>query len=257
MKRITIVVILTLFVTISQKALAWSSIEHDAITYIAECNLKSEAKKRIESYLGGHSIVYYASWMDHYRKTPEYIFSDTWHMSYVDEHFKYMDAPNKETYRCVPYLEEMIKKLENYKALNDSTVAVSLKFLIHMVADMHCPSHVAYINHPSFNVKYNGVDISYHSVWDYAMLRHIHSWSYTEYQQQLDRRSTEEKEQIIQGNPREWFEQTAKDCVVIYDWAKPGDNLGVDFMNTAHTLGENQILKAGYRLAYLLNKLFE
>ena len=257
MRRINILIIVALFVTISQKLFAWSSIEHDAITYIAECNLNPEAKKRIENYLGGRSIVYYASWMDHYRKTPDYNFSDTWHMSYVDENFKYIDAPNKETYKCVPYLEEMIKKLENYKALDDSTVAVSLKFLIHIVADMHCPSHVAYVNRPSFNVKYNGVDISYHSVWDYAMLRHANSWSYTEYQHQLNRCSVDEKKQIMQGNPREWFEQTAKDCIVIYDWAKPSENLGVDFMNKARFLGESQILKAGYRMAYLLNKLFE
>ena len=244
------------FVTISQELSAWSSIEHDAITCIAECHLTPLAKKRIESYLEGRSIVYYASWMDHIRKTPEYIFSDTWHMSYADENFKYIDAPNKETYRCLPAMEEIVKMLENYPSLNDSTVAVSLKFLIHLVADMHCPSHVAYTTNPSFNVKYNGADISYHSVWDYAMLRHAHSWSYTEYQQQLDRYSVEDINRIVQGTPRDWFEETARDCVIIYDWAKPGENLGVDFMNTARDLGESQIVKAGYRLASLLNKLF-
>ena len=153
MKRIIILSIVTFFVGKSQEMLAWSSLEHDAITFIAECNLKPEVKKRIESYLGGRSIVYYASWMDVVRKTPEYIFSDTWHMSYVDEDFKYIDAANKETYRCVPALEDVITKLENYQSLNDSTVAVSLKFLVHLVADMHCPSHVAYIHRPSYNVQ--------------------------------------------------------------------------------------------------------
>ena len=256
MKRI-IVITVVIFALISQDLLAWGGIEHDAITYIAECNLKPKVKKRIESYLDGRSIVYYASWMDHVRKTPEYIFSDTWHTSYADENFKYVDAPNKETHRCLPALEEAVKKLENYKSLNDSTVAVCLKFLIHLTADMHCPSHVAYVNRSSFGVKYNGVDISYHSVWDSQMLRHAHTWSYSEYQHQLDRCSVEEKKQIMQGTPRNWFEQTAKDCIVIYDWAKAGDNLGTDFMNKARLLGESQILKAGYRMAYLLNKLFE
>ena len=255
MKRIIFLAVAFLVVK-SQDMLAWSSIEHDAIVFIAECNLKPKAKKRIESYLGGRSIVYYAAWMDHVRKTPDFIFSDTWHMSYVDENLKYMDAANKETYRCVPALEDMIAKLNNYPSLNDSTVAVSLKFMIHLVADMHCPSHVAYVHRPSFNVKYNGVDISYHSVWDYAMLRHAHMWSYTEYQQQLDRSSAQEKKRIMQGTPRDWFEQTARDCIVIYDWAKPGENLGVDFMNKARNLGESQMVIAGYRLAYLLNKLF-
>ena len=106
-------------------------------------------------------------------------------------------------------------------------------------------------------VKYNGADISYHSVWDYTVLRHAHSWTYSEYQHQLDRSSLAEKKRIMQGTPTEWFEETARDCIVIYDWAKAGDNLGIDFMNQAYPLGHSQILKAGYRLAYLLNKLFE
>ena len=252
MKKFFLLIVVFLVVS-SQELLAWGSIEHDAICYIAECNLTPKAKKRIESYLGGRSIVYYASWMDLVRKTPEYIFSDTWHMDMVDENFKCVE--NKQ-YGGLPALEDIIKKLENYQSLDDSTVAVCLKLLIHLIADLHTPSHVAYANHPSFNVKSGGADISYHSVWDNVMMRQAHAWSYSEYQQQLDRCSAKEKSLIMQGTPREWFEQTARDCVVIYDWVKPGDQLGVDFMIKARPLGESQMLKAGYRLAYMLNKLF-
>jgi len=69
MKRI-ISITAVILASLSQDLLAWGGIEHDAITYIAECNLKPKVKKRIERYLDGHSIVYYASWMDHVRKTP-------------------------------------------------------------------------------------------------------------------------------------------------------------------------------------------
>ena len=256
MKKI-LVIIIPLMV-LSQKLSAWSRTEHDAIAYIAECNLKPEVKKRIESYLGGHSIVYFASWMDDYRKTPEFLFTDNWHMGTVDENFQSTEVVHSSRGDCVPALEEAIKKLENYKSLSDSIVALNIKYVIHLTGDMHCPVHINYATYRSFfNVNYNGTELSYHSVWDYAMLRHAHTWSYTEYQHQLDRCSAEDKKQIMQGTPREWFGQSAKDCVIIYEWAKAGDNLGVDFMNKAHVLGENQILKAGYRLAYLLNKLFE
>ena len=251
MKTKLIILTVAFFVSMAQELFAWGSTEHEAITFIAECNLNPKAKKRIESYLGGHSIVYYATWMDGVRKMPEYSFSDTWHMGVVDENFKCVEE------RCIPELEKIIEKLENYKTLDDSTLAVNLKFLIHLVADMHCPSHVIYTNLlTSFNVIYIGEDRSYHSVWDDAMMRHAHAWSYTEYQHQLDRCSVKEKKQIMQGNPREWFEQSAKDCIIIYEWAKPGDKLDFNFIYRAHTLGENQMVKAGYRLAYLLNKLF-
>ena len=260
MKSKTIIVTAILIVAAGmQNLFAWGGLEHDAITYIAECNLKPDVKKRVESYLDGRSIVYYASWMDDYRKTPEFLFSDSWHMSYVDENFKFMEAPDdKSTYRCVPALEDAIKQLENYKSLDDSTVAVALKFLIHLTADMHCPGHVNYHNREIFfQVKYNGTDVGYHQLWDAYMLRSSHTWSYSEYQFQLDRCSEEEKKQIMQGTPRDWFEQTARDCDIIYKWAHPGDSLGVDFKNKAHFLGESQMLKAGYRIAYLLNTLFD
>ncbi|MGL4293890.1 MAG: S1/P1 nuclease, partial [Bacteroidales bacterium] len=61
----------------------WGRKGHDAIAYIAECNLTPQAQETIEKYLG-HSIVYDASWMDRYRKTPEYLFTDKWHMGSVD-----------------------------------------------------------------------------------------------------------------------------------------------------------------------------
>lgn len=59
-------------------------IGHDAIAYIAECNLTPKAKKNIEKYLGGRSIVYYASWMDQVRHTPAYRHTNTWHTNKVD-----------------------------------------------------------------------------------------------------------------------------------------------------------------------------
>ena len=54
---------------------AWSfgRVGHDAVAYIAECNLTPTAKATVEKYLDGKSIVYYASWMDNIRLTPEYL----------------------------------------------------------------------------------------------------------------------------------------------------------------------------------------
>ena len=62
----------------------WGREGHETIAKIAERNLTKRAKKRIEKYLGGHSVVYYAKWMDEYRKTPEYAFTDGWHTAPVD-----------------------------------------------------------------------------------------------------------------------------------------------------------------------------
>lgn len=48
-------------VLFSNSAFGWGKMGHDAIAYIAECNLTPKAKKTIEKILG-HSIVYYATY---------------------------------------------------------------------------------------------------------------------------------------------------------------------------------------------------
>ena len=46
----------------------WGRREHSTIAYIAESHLTPKAKKAISEILEGKSIVYYASWLDDYRK---------------------------------------------------------------------------------------------------------------------------------------------------------------------------------------------
>ena len=48
------------FLTPSAEVSAWGRKGHETIAKIAERNLTERAKERIERYLGGHSIVYYA-----------------------------------------------------------------------------------------------------------------------------------------------------------------------------------------------------
>lgn len=254
MKRFLILWI-TLSVCVSQTAMGWGRIGHDAIACIAACNLTKKAEKRIEKYLG-HSIVYNASWMDDYRATPAYKHTSQWHTAAVNEDFYYTDAVRKPGGDAVSALEDAIKLLQDYKQLDDSTLVVNLKYVIHLVGDMHCPTHVRYPGISNYNIKINNKEYSYHSVWDSYVIESNRKWYYTEWQQQLDRCSRKEKKALAAGSPREWFHETAVDCRVIYDWAPKGSTQGRDFLNLAGPLAEKQILKAGYRLARLLNDLF-
>ncbi len=254
MKKVLISWIL-LSICASQTAMGWGRVGHDAVAYIAECNLTKKAKKNIEKYLN-HSIVYYASWMDDYRATPTYKHTTKWHTAAVDDDFYYTDAVRKPEGDAVCELENAIRLLENYKNLDDSTVAVNLKYVIHLVGDMHCPSHVRYPGISNYNITINNKDLSYHSVWDSYIIESNHKWYYTEWQQQLDRCSKKEKKALAAGTPRDWFHENAVNCRVIYDWAPKGSVQGRDFLNQAGPLAESQILKAGYRLARILNELF-
>ena len=137
----------------SEPARAWGREGHETIAKIAERNLTKRAKKRIEKYLGGHSVVYYAKWMDEYRQTPEYAFTNDWHTAPVGADLRYGDELLKPGKGNAVYgLELAIRNLRDYRSLTDSAVAVNLKYVIHLVGDMHCPAHIKYTTH---NTKYD------------------------------------------------------------------------------------------------------
>lgn len=98
-------------------AFGWGKSGHDAIAYIAECNLTPKARKNIEKYLDGRSIVYYASWMDVYRHTPAYKVTSGWHGDTVDADGKYVPNAKGDAVQCI---EEAIARLKDYRSLDDS-----------------------------------------------------------------------------------------------------------------------------------------
>ena len=162
---------------------AWDRTRHDAIAYIAECNLTPRAKKNIARYLE-HSIVYYASWMDKYRNTPE--FRDVEHVSYVDADMQLVDTLRKGKTNCVVELMRAVDRLKDYRNMSDSLVRLNLMYVIHIVGDMHCPSHVKYPGCKSGRADLNGKKMSYHAMWDWGVLDGAHGWSYSEYRLLLD-----------------------------------------------------------------------
>ena len=123
-------------------AFGWGKTGHDAIAYIAECNLTPRAKKNIGKYLDGRSIVYYASWMDAVRATEPYRATSKWHGFDADAECRYVPRPAEGD--AVLGIEDAMEKLRGYRRQDDSTVRVAICCLVHLVGDMHCPTHVKY-----------------------------------------------------------------------------------------------------------------
>ena len=120
----------------------WGREGHETIAKIAERNLTKKAKKRIEKYLGGHSIVYFAKWMDEYRHTPEYKFTNNWHTAPVNAELRYEDSMLAKNGNAIYGLEQAIENLKNYRSLTDSAVEVNLKYIIHLVGAGYLRSSV-------------------------------------------------------------------------------------------------------------------
>lgn len=261
MKRILLAVLIAALSC--PQVFGWGREGHETIAAIAEKNLKPSTKKIVEKYLDNHSIIYYAKWMDEVRRTPEYRESGEWHGVPVDENLYHMPDKNGKG-DAVTAINAAVALLKDYKNLPDSTVSVNIKYLIHLVGDMHCPAHIYYKGRNQvFNVVFGDKyyikpiqTIKFHSLWDYGVVQSSRIWSPVDYAEQLDRLSKKEIKAITAGTPEEWLHESAVRCEVQFDWAGPGDTVAQDFVNKALPLIEKQWQYAGYRLAHVLNSLF-
>lgn len=240
-------------------AFAWGREGHETIAKIAENNLRPQVKHRLEKYLG-HSIVYYAKWMDEHRHTPEYAFTSPWHGVVVSENLDYLPRPEGD---IIYGLDQAVSALKDYRNLPDSTVAVNIKYILHLTGDLHCPVHILYQGRNyDFKVNFGGgyiqpeVYTRVHFVWDYLAIQSCRIWSVSEYAAELDRLSRREIKEITAGTPQDWLRDNAERCLLHMELAHPEETLEEDFVNAAMPLIETQMLYAGYRLAHILNSLF-
>lgn len=257
MRRFVLVLLSGLM--LSSSAFGWWREGHETIASVADRNLQPSAKKKIESYLG-HSIVYFAKWMDDYRHTPEYSFTTHWHMCTVDENLEYLPSPNGD---ALSGINGAIEALRDYKNQSDSTVAVNIKYLLHLVGDMHCPAHLMYVGRNcDYEINFGGgyiqpkTRVNIHPVWDGLAIQSCRIWSPCEYAQELDRLPRKEIKKITAGTPEQWLRDSAERCLIRFELAPPDAVLAQDFVNAAMPFIEMQMLCAGYRLAHLLNTLF-
>lgn len=140
--------ILILFLLLAAREIrAFGLAGHAAIACIAEHHLTPRARANIMRYTDHRSIVYYASWMDEWRRSKGYEFTTHWHAGTVDAEFRSTPAVREASGAkgdCVVAVEQSIALLSEYDKLDDSTVLVHIKYLVHLLGDMHCPTHVYY-----------------------------------------------------------------------------------------------------------------
>lgn len=242
----------------SLNSFGFGKVGHATIAKIAENHLTPTAKANIEKYLNGESIVTYASWMDHVRKTDDYKHTDGWHTAALDEKGKVLNV------KAVKGLNGEISKLENgkYKVLSDSAVAVGIKLITHLVGDMHCPSHSRFQDlDQKFNFKVNGHEFPFHKFFDAGILNLTHpDWTYEDYAKKLDTLNDKKIQKLQFGTVKEWAAGNGRRMRPLYTTLKDGATFsGKDaeaLLNHLAPLEEKQMQIAGYRLAGVLNRIF-
>ena len=129
-----------------------------------------------------------------------------------------------------------------------------MKFLIHLVGDIHQPLHVGRFEDRGGNdikVKFFGKQTNLHRLWDTDMIND-HMMSYSEFAENLD------KIKFINTTliPSEWLKESQIEVNKIYNGVKNEDYIGYEYIYKNFPTVEKQLYKAGIRLADILNDIF-
>ena len=257
MKRFLIAIV-ALCTTLS--SFGWGQKGHDVVAYIAECNLTPEVYQKVVKKLGNHSLVYFANWLDNASYSDQYRYTKSWHYANVDEGFTYDTMTKNEKGDVVTAIESLIAELKSGK-LSAEQENVRLRMLIHLVGDIHCPMHAGHLSDRGgneVNVKFFNRDTKLHKVWDSELVEAAHKWSYTEWEQQLNRYCTaEEKARLAQGKAKDWLDQSHAIATEIYKATPDKSRISYDYIAYYTPVVEKQLLSGGIRLANILNELYK
>lgn len=240
------------------ECMAWGQKGHDTTCAIAERHLTRSARKHVNKVLDGQSMVYWANWLDNASHTPQYAYSLTWHYKDVDADEDYDDVPPAADGDIVTALYTQIEKLKSH-TLSHEEEALALKMLIHFMGDLHQPMHLGYKSDLGGNrrkIKFFGADTDLHTAWDTDLVEAAHKWSYTEWTLQVDRKKKQEQRQMTAGTIDDWARETHTLATQVYAMTPAGTNISYDYVATAAPIIEQQLLRAGLRLAKLLNEIY-
>ena len=258
-------VIFTLLASMSvQRAMAWANFGHGAIAYVAEQHLTPHAKAECRRYLK-HTLPYYASWMDHWRAVPPFHPTDMWHGIKADEkgELRWDISGERANGQTMIQVKRIVEEMKDYKNMSDSLVRQNIIYLIHSVADMHCPVHVQFpkttFPHYRYKLKKKGKPYTMHYFWDDVPWYTRRSWTYEKYTSEVDKMTPKQIKKIQKGSYDVWGRDILKQAHRAYK-ITPADKevtkLTAEEKKAALALGDEMAMKAAYRLAYILNTIF-
>lgn len=249
--------VVVLLASVPQQAFSWGYTGHRTVGDIAEHLLTRKAKKNLKKLLDNESLAFASIYMDEVRSDPAYDHMYTWHYVAIPDGMTYGEIEKEPRGDIIETTERLIAQLKA-GTLEGKDKIEAVKFLCHLIGDIHQPLHV---NRPGDR---GGNDISVewhyktpynlHKVWDEGMIDQS-ELSYTELSHHLLRMlDKEDKESWELSGVREWAYESMEFRDSLYNI---GDGkLGYRYSYVHFPIVERRLLQAGVRLAAVLNDIF-
>lgn len=235
--------------------LGWGKTGHRITGEISEKYLTKNAKLQIKKLIGHHDISRLANWADEVKSDPKWRKADDWHYCTIPDGEVY--NPNNNGGKAVQKVNEFIKTLKDKNSAKNQKI-IALKFLIHLIGDLHQPLHVGNgLDRGGNNIKVNWFNepTNIHAIWDTKLIE-FQKLSYTEYSNYL---TLNENRSLI----NKWQKSSVLDYVYesqnarrqCYDFEE--ENLKWEYFYKNKELLERRLLQSGIRLSGELNRIFK
>ena len=248
----------------------WDAKGHSVIGHIADRHLTAKACKMRDKYLG-HTLAYYASWMDQVRYVDAYHHTARWHSVGVKDGAlmpsdltgskAFYGTKMKNDDYGVAQVERIIEEMKNYKNLPDSVVVVNLKCLIHLVGDLHCPGHTFFADEPQqYYLKMGKRRLHFHNYHDAAFSRFNKGYDAVKFCDRYCRLTKAEKSALCEGDMEQWLRTNMplyRECYKLLPAATDYFDLPDENKFRLKEISDNLHITAGYRLAHIVNEIFK
>lgn len=163
----------------SVAAHAWGDLGHQIVGEIAEERIAPATKDFVRGILGIEPIAIAANWPDHVRDDARFAGTGDndfapFHFAEVPTGFTYDTRLNKDPKDAFGAIIGAAQMLENSKSVPREKLMIALRYLVHVVGDIHQPLHVGNDYDRGGNaclVRYtNGQTGNFHSFWDDNMV---------------------------------------------------------------------------------------
>jgi hypothetical protein len=246
----------------------WGQEGHRIIAAIAESRLSTGVAEEVRQLIGDGGMASVANWADEIRPDrPETAF---WHYVNIprdqEDYIPARDCAAPHAGDCIiAAMERFQGVLENSrKGLQER--AEALKFVIHLVGDLHQPLHCLKEHEGGTMLDvlfygerlnpFSGKSWNLHAVWDGALIYRA-GLSEAEYIRVLNAwLDLQPLDEFQQGTVRDWALESQRVAISAIYHLPPDRNIQDDYVRASLPVVGDRLARAGVRLAMLLNKIF-
>ncbi len=247
---------------------AWGPLGHRLTARLAERHLNPRAKAAVVSLLEpGESLAAASLWADEHRRDVKG--SGPWH--YVDvplDQDRYDDrfsGPEPEKGFIIPKIREFRTVLKD-PARSVEERRQALRFLLHLVEDLHMPLHVGDNRDRGGNdtqVRFFDQGTNMHRLWDSDIIERAGRDEDRWLAELVAMDTDDARSKFMAGNIEDWATESLLIARQAYQdptsgqKIKKGQKLGDAYHGANLPIARQRLYQAGVRLAKVLNDVFE